>query len=211
MTTIIRFTLTFASISLLCACSTVDSLKPFDHEQAAHILKQNYVSKPTRQAIVLHLPNKKHWQRIDVSYKTIGTPIMLIPYDEDRNHWHESIRSSLANYIVNPNMTPEQFVAKRIKHAKTHCSVANATILKSSTQMVAYQLVMKQCDHEPDQLQIGKAMSGADAIYHVYYSVLASPTAEMALRNHAGIIESARLVNNPRYVPLTAEDYTFEW
>lgn len=211
MKKITRLIITSASVSLLSACSPVDSLKPFDHEQAAHILRQNFTAKPTRETIVIHIPNKKHWQRIDVSYKTVGTPIMLVPCDENMNNWHESIRTSLANYATNPTTTPEKFVADRIKHAKAHCEITNATILKSSPQSVTYKLTLQQCDNEPDQLQLGKAIKGADAVYHVYYSVLASSTAETELRNHAGIIESARLINNPRYIPVTAQDYTLQW
>ena len=169
-TALLAMTTTCTLTTLLTACSPVDSTQPFDNQQAANLLKQHANVSPTKQMIALHLPNKRDWRRIDVSYGTLGTPLMLIPNNEDQQNWSESFRTRISDYVNHPGMTPAGFAEQQISYAKDHCAMANGSITQATKEYVIYQLEMSGCQEEKNQMQIGKALKGSDAVYLVDYS-----------------------------------------
>jgi hypothetical protein len=93
MRTITKITYTLLILSSLSACSPVDSLKPFDQEQATNIIKQSYTTQPAKQMISIVLPQPQHWKRLN------QMPAMLIPANETKENWTESIQTNIGSCI----------------------------------------------------------------------------------------------------------------
>lgn len=183
------------SVIFITSCSSVDSMHVFDNQQAANLLKQHLNALPTQERIALNLPNKRNWQRIDLSYGTLGTPIMLIPTNEEPNSWTQSFRSRISGYRTNPTITPEQFATEQVNYAKENCAHTNGGMRESTKAFAIYQIEMSDCRDEQNQTQIGKAMKGSDAVYLVSYS--AATSVSMAeFDKMARVVKGAQLVVN---------------
>lgn len=195
-----KIILTCALAIILSACSPVDSMRPFDNQQAANLLKQHLNVVPTKQMIALNLPNKHHWQRFDVSYGTVGTPIMLIPTTENPQNWTESFRTRISDDNTHPGVTPLQFAQQQINDAKAHCVYANGDIVQENKEYAIYQLNMSDCQEEKNLMQIGKAIKGIDAVYLVDYSATAN-ISKSHFEQMARAVRSATLVSNVKRKP----------
>lgn len=187
--------LSIACMLLLSSCSSVDSTKVFDQQQAANLIKQNHTMKPTKQAIKLALPEKNQWKQIDMSYGTVGTPIMLIPSHETRTDWSESIRTKILAYRNDPDATPEHFAALQISAAKTHCQEAIGEIISPNRQSARYRIEMHHCLEDEDQTQIGKALAGKDAIYLAYYTAIDHEVSTAQINKMTRVIDNATLLD----------------
>lgn len=178
----------------LTACSSVDSLHPFDNEQAAKLLQQHMNTVPTKEKIALPLPNKRSWQKIDLSEGTLGTPLMLIPADETRENWTRSFQTRISGYMRHPNITVDQFAQQQINEAKEYCHSASGHIIHLSKDDCTYQLEISGCPYDKDQIQFGKAMKGSDAIYLVYFTATPAGVSNAEFEKMSGVINRARLV-----------------
>lgn len=185
--------------TLLSACSSIDSTKVFDQQQAANLLHQGKTTQPTQQMIQIALPNKHQWKRIDMSLGTVGTPIMLIPSNETTTDWKESVRTEILAFMRDRDATAHKLVQSIITNAKHDCQQAKDTLLSQTDHYVFYRLDLAGCNEEKNQTQIGKAMTGNDAVYLVYYSAIAGEVSAKQLDRFTHVIKNAQLVHDPRY------------
>ena len=193
-----RIILVLGFTGLLTACSQVDSLQAFDHRQAAYMMHEHLNSTPTKQMIALSLPNKQHWQRIDLSYGTVGSPLMLIPSNESLPHWTESIRTYIRDYGNHPDMNFENFTEQQASEAKKFCTHVSGRVLQQTAEYATYQLDLSDCLNEPNQTRFGKAMKGTDAMYAVYYSAATNVVSSEEIAKMSRVIARARLVKQVR-------------
>lgn len=193
----LRYFIAALTTVLLSACSAVDSMKPFDQQQAANLLHENRTAHPTQQMIKLSLPDQSHWKKIDISYGTIGTPVMLVPNHENRDHWTQSFRTKIRAFTDDSDATAIKLAQHEIALSKKQCNSANATILLQTKQSVVYEIKRSHCGNTPDQTLIGKAFNGHDAIYVVYYTQ--DNTVSANFNAYARVVESAKLVRDPRW------------
>ena len=190
------------SAFLLTACSQVNSVTPFDNEQAAKVLQQNYTSQPTEQMVKLNLPNKNNWQKIDLSYENKGAPVILIPTNENVNNWSQSVRTKISAYINSPYITAKQVVQNDLNNARNHCQQATGNIIEESKNAIVYRLDFANCYDEKNQMQIGKAFNGKDAVYLVRYTALANQISSADIHAMSHAIQQAQLVADPRYIAM---------
>ncbi|HVE44473.1 MAG TPA: hypothetical protein VNC84_04995 [Gammaproteobacteria bacterium] len=155
---------------LLTSCSPVDSVRPFDRQQAALLIKQNTHFVPTREWISIQLPQPSHWQRINQSFGTTNSPIMYIPRGENRDNPTESVQTDLSAYIYYPHITAKILMEKRAAHSKQACQTVTLNILQETATHLTYRLMSEHCMKRDDTVEIGKAFNGADAVYVVYYT-----------------------------------------
>jgi hypothetical protein len=180
--------------ALLTACSTIDSLRVFDNEEAARLLQQNSTSRPTRQRIAINLPDSNAWQRIDLSFGTKGSPIMLVPKQQTYADWNESVRTQIKAYYHFPDITAKDFVAQKIQQAKQECKHVEAQIITANKSYSLYRLNIANCRIVKNQLQIGKAFNGVDAVYVVYYAADLTQISDAEVKRMSGVIAATRLV-----------------
>lgn len=188
---------TLISISLT-ACSPIDSVHPFDNQQAANLIKEWYVKKPAQQRISIALKDKHNWKRIDLSLHTQGSPIMLIPLDQTASHWNESIRTDLRPYSTHPDMTASQYVTARFTVSQSDCKHNQTKLISTTKEYVIYSIVSDTCKSTPNFLEVGKAFNGRDAIYVVYYTALNNQISSAEINERSRLVEKAQLVDNPR-------------
>lgn len=184
---------------LLPACAKVNSVHPFDDKQAAILIQQQYVAKPTQQMIAVTLPHPEQWKKIDKSRGTLGTPLLLIPQHESEHQWSESISTKISGYINTPQMTPLSFVRSEIAIAKENCKQVAVTLLSETAGAVTYRLDKTQCKNDKNEKQIGKAFNGRDAVYFLQYSAQNPQMSQAQFNKMSRVIQTARLVNNPHY------------
>jgi hypothetical protein len=191
-----RFTLSLLAL-LLTSCSSVDSVKPFNHRQAALLLQQHYNFHPSQQMIAISLPKNQTWQRIDLSENTVGTPIMLVPAGQTRKHWDQSIQTQIADYRYHPELTRDSFIRKQVADMREYCSVVNARLEVVAKDYSLYSLTKTGCTNSKDIRQISKVLDGRDAFYQVSYKAAFNiPTQQFTLMSH--VVREATLVNNSR-------------
>lgn len=188
--------LTLLSTFLLAACSPVDSVQVFDQKQAAILLHQQYPMQTTQQMIKLSLPNKNHWKKVDMSLGTVGTPIMLIPENENMNNWTQSYRTQIRGLRHDAATDAHSLVRELIAKAKKRCTTTNAEILHEQAASTEYKLKITGCQNETDQVQIGKALNGQDAIYVVYYTAQIDSVKMKQIEQNTQVISAAKLVQS---------------
>lgn len=188
------------TLSMICtlvtACSPVDSVRPFNQEQAAFLLKENHTFKPSQQLISMTIPHKQAWQRIDVSYQTVGTPIMYVPLTESKNHWTESIRTQIRSYERYPHINATNYFYEEMDLERQYCTYVEGKIILRNANYDLYQLTLANCSNKPDQHHFGKIFNGKDAVYAVYYSWLPMVTHIDEMKQ---AIVDARLIDNQAY------------
>jgi hypothetical protein len=183
----------------LVACSSVDSMKVFDQQQAANLFHQNHTSQPTQQMIKIALPQKNRWQKIDVSYGTIGSPVMLIPEHETLMNWSQSIRTHILPLGRNHKIGINQFIQDEKLAAKQACQNVEITEDLQTPTIAIYRIKKANCYAEKSQLQIGKVFTGRDAIYAVYYSAVQEKVSNEEISTFSQVIKTAKLISNPKY------------
>lgn len=183
----------------LSACSPIDSLSPFDAEQAKTLVRENLCTRPTQQMIALgNLPNP-YWKRIDLSICKQGSPIMMIPCDQTSSGWSESIRTNIYAYRNDPDMNASRFLQKQIDAGRCHCKHISPIILATSQESVFYSLSLCDCDDNHNQIQIGKIFNGRDAVYQVYYTALRSEVCNDEIARMSRVIGASQLVSRLGY------------
>lgn len=183
--------------STLCACSGVNSVQPFDQEQAAIWAAQNPAPRRTQDTIALQIPKQPAWRKVDLSFEQMGAPLMFIPADEELANWHESIRGKIFLYHDNEALTINQFFAHEIKTAQKWCQV-NGKILSQSKNSVFYLINLTHCTNQDSAVMVGKAFQGNDAIYVVYYTNRNQPITPAKLQFMSDLIANAQLVSQSR-------------
>ena len=120
-----KYILLLTSI-FLTACSSIDSMRVFDNQQAARLLRQDYNPHPSKNQIALNLPQRRDWKRIDLSFGTVGTPIMLVPQQEDWHHWTQSVRTKIVDYYHFHDMTAENSSRNKLPWRERIASLCKA-------------------------------------------------------------------------------------
>lgn len=189
------------NLACLSACSPVNSLTPFDQKQAALVIQQNYTPRPAKQRISIALPKHTHWQRIDLSRGTLGTPIMLVPPGQNADDWHESIITGIRPYIFHTDMTADKFMRKQIRLAKKNCKQVRVQIAASNAQTAIFALKLADCTYA-NQTQITKALTGIDAVYTVRYAVVENAVTQTTFDNMAAAIKTATLIRDTRTISM---------
>lgn len=194
----INFLLVFSITGLLLtACSPINSLQPFDQQQAELLLKNDSTIQPAEQKIEINLPQKETWQKTNMVKDKRN--LMFIPANESEQHWTQSIRSEAISYSDEPKMTAKRMVLNEMKYASEHCKV-NAVLTKQTTTFITYKLDLRNCDNQADQIQIGKAFNGSDGVYLIYYTAISGEAASSQLEEMSVAVKSAEL-RNERLTP----------
>src|SRR3990167_318059 len=184
------------SLLILClmvsACSPINSLQPFDQQQAEMVLKNDYVIRPAAQKIELSLL-QQDWE--DDHPDKNKRNLMLFPRGESATRWTQSVQTEVVAYLDEPKITAKKMALNKMKYAYDHCRRVNAMIIKQTTTFVTYKVDMMNCDNQPNQIQIGKTFNGIDAVYTVYYSALSNQVSSSQLQEMAQMIKTARLVH----------------
>lgn len=183
-------------VTMLTACSPIDSVHPFDQNQAAILLKQFYVSKPTQEAIVINLENRSHWKKINSSSGTLGTQLWLVPINQSDRVWQESIRTYVVAYHYFPDITLSTIFKRINLKAEAVCEKVESKILTETNNSLIYSMTLSHCKEEPNQKQVGKIFKGKDAMYGVYYTALENSVTPLHFEEYAKVIKRARLVGN---------------
>lgn len=190
-----------SAIAIACsltACSSVDSVQVFNQQQAAILLSHDHTMQPTRQMIKLPLANKHDWKKIDISYGTIGTPVMLIPTNETRDDWTQSYRTQIRGYRHSPGINAKKMAQQIMADAKQQCTQAAGEVIIDHPSFTEYKLKLSGCHEEQDQIQVGKAFNGSDAVYVVYYSAKTGRASNAEINKNAHAIRYAKLLKNPQ-------------
>lgn len=182
---------------MLAGCSPIDSLKPFDTEQADILLREQAITKPAQHRIAINLPNRNIWKAVDLSRNKQGSPLLLIPRYSDTTHWDESIRTFISPYRTYPDMTAKQLWQERVKEAQTRCDQVTSQPLLVTKQSVYYVLKATHCHGEKNTVVYGKAFDGSDAVYLVYYTADVARVTPTEIARLANTIRQASLVWNP--------------
>lgn len=190
---IVQFIYLVLNLIFLSACSPINSVQPFDEKQAELILKNDYTTKAAQEKIEIALPNAEDWKKINVVKNKKN--IMFVPVNENSDHWTQSIRTQSIAYLDEPKITAKKMVLNEIKEAYEHCKQVKAMVIKQTPSFVTYKLDLAYCDDSPNQIQIGKAFNGSDAVYTVFYSALVEHIPSTELQQMSQTIKRAQLVS----------------
>ena len=193
------FLITLILFISLAACAKINSVHPFDQQQAAILLEQYHVAKPSQQMIALPLPHPALWKKIDIAGITNGTRFILIPKNDSSVNWNESIRTQISGYANTPRMTALTLARKDIHLAVERCLRVNSYMLAEKPQYVIYQLDSANCKNDRDETQMVKVFNGRDAVYLIRYTAITTRVSSAQINRMSRIIQSATLVANPRY------------
>ena len=177
---------------LLTACSPINSLQPFNQEQAALVLKSDYVTQPAQEKIEIALPDEENWKKINIVKNKKN--LMFIPRDENVDSWKQSIRTQIIAYLDEPKISAKKMVLSEMRFAYNHCKQVKAMLIKQTASFVTYKLDMHHCDDQADQIQVGKIFNGVDAVYMVYYTALSNQTSSIQLQQMSEMIKTTQLV-----------------
>lgn len=190
-----RYATLLLACTLLPACSPINSIQPFDQQQAAILLRDSATANPAKQMIALNLPRKQAWKMIDLSRNHLGAPVLLLPQNESETTWSERIQTKMRPYKTDFTVNALAFVLNEIAIAKQHCPKTQSNILTQTQQSVSYQLTLADCANAANQYQVGKALNGQDGVYFVRYASVTTDALQHARMQQ--VIQSAKLVQNP--------------
>lgn len=185
--------------TFLSACSPIDSMRPFDAEQARIWIESTFVSKPAQQRIVLDLPKRQIWKKVPAALDAFGSTIKLIPVYATPTTWQESIQTNVVGYLGNPHFTAKQFALDNFQQVRAHCQQATPVMLADNQHFVIYRITMSHCDNAPAQQQIVKAFNGSDGVYAVRYVAITGNVPTEQIRKMTNVIFAAEFQNNPEY------------
>ncbi|RDI42448.1 hypothetical protein [Aquicella lusitana] len=184
--------------SLLSACSPIDSLKPFDQQQAAILMQQRGAATPSKQMVSLSLPQKEAWKKTRFTPDETSALVVLVPKQQTPADFSESIQARVLPYEYTPDVTAKKYVDAEIAYARKNCRQTEASLLRDTAQEVIYRMKMIQCHNSQDQWQIGKVFNGVDGVYSVRYVGDAGSISEKHFMQMAQVISTATLVGDPR-------------
>lgn len=182
----------------LMACSPVNSIHPFDDEEAAILIKSNMVAKPTQQMVVLQFPRGEHWKKLPDPLGT-GSMVVLFPQNENPAAWNEKIQTKISGFIYKPNLTVKTFAQMEMDQAEKNCFHVNDAIITQTPQSMFYRVDVSDCENNKNQTQFGKIFKGIDAIYLVRYSAIMGKVSKTQMMAMSQTIKNAELVKNPHY------------
>lgn len=183
---------------LMAGCSPVNSLTPFDHEQASIVLQQRGASKPSRQMFHYNLPDSQGWNKTTYIQPDLGSFVLLVPTGQQAWDWREAIQARIVPDTVDPTLTAAQLTQQQQQLALRHCTQSNMRILRQSANEVLYQLNKSGCDNSPNQQEIGKVFNGANGVYFIRYIINDHAISEKRRQQMSDVIQSTTLVKNPR-------------
>lgn len=153
---------------LLSACSGINSVAPFDKEQAKILLKQSAVSTPARQGVV----------------------ISPRPTYKERAH----LQTELIAYAFEPDIDAMRVANNMLEEAKKDCEAPKGRILNKTSHAVLYQYDASHCNEQKPIFLIGKAFNGEDGVYIVTFSL---DETDIAMKQRGiRMIQSATLVDS---------------
>lgn len=179
----------------LSACSSIDSMRPFDAEQARILIESSFTSKPAQQRIILDLPRNQTWKKVSSTTDRTLPVVRLIPADSNLSQWQESIQTNIQSYLTHHGLSAASYAQDDINFYRGLCHVSSG-IVKESKWAVTYQLKLSACKNMPAQIQVVKAFNGSDAVYVVRYVALAGVSATQ-IKKMSETISSATMQNNP--------------
>jgi hypothetical protein len=162
--------ITLSFITTLTACSGINSVAPFDKEQAKILLKQSSISTPARQGVI----------------------ISPRPTPDERRH----IDTELVGYSMEPDASADLIAKQALKDATENCVQADTKIMTANRQFSVYQYSASECKNDRPRFLIGKAFNGDDGVYVVTFSGNHLDAAE--IKRGTAIIHSATLVYSGR-------------
>lgn len=185
---------------LLTACSSIDSTRPFDAEQASVLLQQHGPTKPAKQMVSLALNQKHYWHKTDFPENELGSFVVLTPQSESVTKWNESIQSRMLPYDNMPNITATKLVQAEIMDVKNNCKTSDSTILDQTPHYIVYRLETNDCLNRKNRWQIGKIFNGTDGVYSVRYLADYREISKNHFDQISQIIKTAQLVKDPRSI-----------
>lgn len=178
----------------LSACSSVDSMRVFDDQQAQALIQETYTIKPARQEIELSLPRDQQWKPVKRSGQK--APVMLLPASATPTDWQQSIQTKVRPYTDKRDTTPQEFARIQIDANAKNCQTVHFNFLQQTEHYVIYQATTQQCTDHPDQKQIGKVFAGRDAVYLVEYNAVIGKIADAQYQRMAKNISNAKLIRS---------------
>jgi hypothetical protein len=176
---------------LLSACSAVNSVQPFDQEQARNLIRESYTTKPAHQMVALNLPQAQQWDLVE--------PDRMLPQGETTANWRESIRTNVRGYNVQPAITAKKFMQSEVGLAQADCREVKVWLLAETKQFVLYRAALNQCYDGKNQVQVTKIFNGMDGVYLVRYAARSGEVAAQQWALMLEVIRRAQLVRNSRY------------
>ena len=177
----------------LSSCSSVNSVAPLDQQQIANLLDENSVSFHAKEKIAFDLPQPSYWQKLDLSSNHRGTPVAYIPRHENLGNWSERINTYIGSYALQPNLTLAQTIQMIAKRASNHCEHADTETFDETKSSMMYRINMTNCEQHENQVEIGKAMKGTDAIYILRYTAVMSRVSSKRVDEMHAVIQNAKL------------------
>ena len=118
----------------------------------------------------------------------------MIPQDQSRANWCESIEKNVIFFSHLPNLTMVQAYQLAVSVAQKSCQKVDTKIIQQTPTSLFYQLNVVGCGSDGDQGQYGKIFHGTDAIYSVRYSAMANQVSDMEVTNMRQSIQSSSLM-----------------
>lgn len=162
--------LSLTCIALLTACSGINSVAPFDQEQAKILLKQSAIPMPAQQGMVI---SPRPSPRI-----------------------RDLINTELVGYNMEPTATANAIAKKTFNDAAHDCKELTPRIISATRDVVLYQYTALACKNDRAEFLIGKAINGDDGVYVVTFSGNHLDPAD--IKQGSAIIQSAKLVYSGR-------------
>lgn len=197
-----RIVIIFIFMLFLFACSSVNSVTPFDHEQADKLIKQHDKHIPAKERVQITLPR---------AFKQIkeNSQYFFIPRNESLNNWHEQLQTSTIAYQPYAIPAKESIMREKIELLKTHCKVDYQVIEKTSRTLI-YEATM--CCHDKQEQMLVKLFQGVDAVYIISYR--AHDVSEKEFKQMRLAIKRSSLVFNPKHsqkIDKNTSFFSFLW
>lgn len=176
---------------VLSACSPVDSVRPFDAEQAENLLREHIQIYPANQHIYLSLPPQEKWQRLQ---NNEAHEVLLVPKMPHSPELHESLKAKAISYKMAPHLTAKKLILSETTQEKDICQIGNINMLHESSHSITYERHFTHCTNGKERWQIGKAFNGKDAVYWVSYQANETSHSATVWQKGTRIIYSAHLV-----------------
>ncbi len=197
-----RIVISFIFILFLSACSSVNSVAPFNHEQADKLIKQHDKQIPAKERVQITLPHAFKQVKENSHY-------FFIPSNESINNWHEQLHTSTIAYQHYANQSKESMMRERIEALKEHCKVDDQIIEKTSSTLTYEATIC--CENKREQM-IVKLFQGVDAVYILSYR--ARNVNEREFKQMRLAIKTSSLVINPKHrqkIDDNTSNFSFLW
>jgi hypothetical protein len=154
---------------LLTGCAKINSLAPFDAQQARLLLNADAQTTRTRQGIVFSLP-ATGWEKVTAQGQNT-TQLRFV-----RRSGFAAIKTTLFSASQFPLLSMQDVISARFAAARTACRGATLEKLVQQVRFIVYRINYEACAATADHVEIGKVFRGEEAIYLIYYSALLGET-----------------------------------